>query len=117
MSKLSEHYVGTSNGHETLIEWTAGAKHRFYSRFDVAEQLEYAKRIAQVEDADARKLMLDLLSEAKRGEDRVTEARKEFETINNALVKIEAQLSEQNAEVSHGDLSASLITGKPSTNP
>jgi hypothetical protein len=101
MSKISEHYIGTANGHQNLIEWTAGAKHRYYPSFDTAEQLDFAKRIARVEDADARKLMLELLDTATRGANRIVEARKEFETINTALVKIDAQLSPENDEAWH----------------
>jgi len=101
MSKISEHIIGTSSGYLNLIEWTDAAKHRYYLTFDTAEQLDYVKRIARVEDTEARKLMLDLLDIAARSANRISEARKEFEIIHVALVKIAAQLSEQNDQLSN----------------
>jgi hypothetical protein len=92
MSLISEYFIGTANGHKNLIQWTEGAKHRYYLHFRVEEQLSYAKQIARVEDAESRKLMLELLDKATNEAGRVEEARKELETVNLALVKIDAQL-------------------------
>lgn len=72
-----------------LLDWVKDHKYRNYATFDAQKQLEHAKKIAAVDDADARKLMLSLLSEATYLQGLCEEMHKEFDTLHAALSKID----------------------------
>lgn len=94
MPQIADHIIGTANGPRPLLEWVKGHEHRNYHFFDEKKkkQLAMAKKIAEVEDAEARKLMLSLLSEATHLQEVCVEMHKEFNTLYNALFKIEENL-------------------------
>lgn len=86
---LSTHVIGTNRGSVPLLEWVANHKYRNYASFDIEKQLEHAKKIAAIEDADSRKLMLDLLDKATYLQTTVEEMHKEMDTLFAALSKIQ----------------------------
>lgn len=88
MNKISEHLVATSHGTVSLLDWIAGAQQRLLSSFGEREQLAAAMKIAAVDDKSTRDLMLSLLQSAGALRDQLAEARREFDTVHKALIKI-----------------------------
>ena len=82
MSRLSIHQVLTQHGSSTLLDWVANHKHRYYVTFDETEAL---RKIARVEDVDARNLLLSLLQDCERLRDMVIEMHKDFDMLSTAL--------------------------------
>lgn len=87
-SELSKHFIGAM----PLLKWVEGHKYRNYFSFEIEEQLDYATKIARIEDKKARELMLELFEKATRLQKFGTEMHKEFDTLHLALTKIHENL-------------------------
>ena len=93
MIKINDHIIGHSHGSKGLLDFVKDHQYRNYARFDTEKQLEWAKKIAGVNDDDSRQMLLDLLDEATSQEGIIVEMHKEFDTIHTALTKIEQSLN------------------------
>ncbi len=92
MSKIRRFLVQEDQSIQGLIDWVGDAKHRFYDFFEEKQQLELAKKIAAVEDSEARQLLLSLLDTASSLGNTVKKAKSEFATVHKALIKIDADI-------------------------
>lgn len=89
MGAISEHRIGTHNGSMPILEWVKDHKFRNYANFGLEQQLDMAKKIAELEDNVARELLLKQLSLATYLQEKCEEMHKEFDTLYAALSKIE----------------------------
>lgn len=98
-TELERHIVGTKNGGQPLLEWIKNHTYRNYASLDESEQLDFALKIAKIEDKDARELMLSLLRKASVLQEVGEEMHRELDTIHNALTKI----NESTKDLEKGD--------------
>lgn len=89
-SELSKHVIGARNGPVPLLEWVKGHQYRNYFLFSTEEQLDYAKKAAALNSKAARDLVLSLLTRVTHLQEAGEEMHKEFDTLHNALTKIES---------------------------
>lgn len=75
------------------MEWLSSARYRYPVRVDTARQLGYAKRIAAVDGARERKLLLELLELVERADEQTARMKDEFELIRRALGALDAKLT------------------------
>ena len=88
MKALEEHTIGMGYGSPTILGWVENHKYRNYASFPKSKQLDFALKIASIEDKDARELMLDILHEATKLQEVAEEMHKEFDTLFTALTRI-----------------------------
>lgn len=93
MIKINDHIIGHSHGSKGLLDFVKDHQYRNYARFDTEKQLEWAKKIARVDDDNSREAMLVLLEENTRQHDTIIEMHKEFDTVHTALSQIENKLN------------------------
>ncbi len=90
MSAISTHRIYNGGGSQTpILQWVIDHKYRNVGSFDAEKQLEYAKKIAAVDDKDARTFMLQMLSDAAYLQRGLNELHEDFETLFSALTKID----------------------------
>ena len=92
-TKLSDRYVGTSNGTVKILDWIKGHGQRNHTTFNQAKQLEIAKKIAATDCNESRELMLSLLQEATYLQKMCNNLHDELEIVHSMFLSIDAEES------------------------
>jgi len=89
--KLSEQriYLRGLGSNNTFLEGIKNIKFKVVSHFHIEEQLDYAKKIAGIDDKEARELALSILSAASLLHERLNDATTILEDIERAVVRID----------------------------